>query len=48
MGVDHPPIRNESQPLGTARTILGIASFVIPVITFMPEPLLLPGFIFIR
>ena len=48
MGVDHPPIRNESKPLGTARTIVGLGSFVIPVITFMPEPLLLPGFIFIR
>ena len=48
MGVDHPRIRNESQPLGTARTILGLGSFVIPVITFMPEPLLLAGFTFIR
>mgnify|MGYP001162685121 FL=1 len=48
MGVDHPPIRNESKPLGTWRTILGLVSFIIPVITFMPEPLLLPGFIFIR
>ena len=42
MGVDHPPIRNEMKPLGTWRTILGIFSFIIPVITFMPEPLLLP------
>jgi hypothetical protein len=48
MGVDHPPIRNESQPLGRLRTVLGLASLVIPVITFMPEPLVLPGLIFIR
>lgn len=48
MGVDHPPIRNESQPLGRIRTVLGLASLVIPVITFMPEPLVLPGLIFIR
>ncbi len=39
MGVDHPPIREEGRPLDAFRTALGIASFVIPVLTFMPEPL---------
>lgn len=39
MGVDHPPIREEGRPLDVFRTALGIASFVIPVLTFMPEPL---------
>ena len=39
MGVDHPPIREEGRPLDAFRTALGIASFVIPFLTFMPEPL---------
>ena len=39
MGVDHPPIRDDGQPLGALRTALGIASFLIPIVTFMPEPL---------
>jgi membrane-associated protease RseP (regulator of RpoE activity) len=40
LGVDHPPIREERKPLGPFRTALGLAMFVIPVLTFMPEPLL--------
>lgn len=43
IGTDHPPIRDAHRPLGRARTILGILSFVIPLVTFMPEPLLLDG-----
>lgn len=39
LGVDHPPIREESQKLDAFRTALGIASFAIPILTFMPEPL---------
>ncbi|MCE9629575.1 MAG: site-2 protease family protein [Planctomycetia bacterium] len=39
MGVDHPPIRDDGRPLGALRTALGIASFLIPIVTFMPEPL---------
>jgi len=39
LGVDHPPIREEGTPLDPFRTILGIAAFLIPVLTFMPEPL---------
>lgn len=41
LGVDHPPIREERVPLGPVRTALGLAMFAIPVLTFMPEPLLL-------
>jgi membrane-associated protease RseP (regulator of RpoE activity) len=40
LGVDHPPIREERVPLGPFRTALGLAMFAIPVLTFMPEPLL--------
>jgi membrane-associated protease RseP (regulator of RpoE activity) len=39
MGVDHPPIRDEDRPLGGWRTVLGVAAFLIPLVTFMPEPL---------
>ncbi len=41
LGVDHPPIREEREPIGPLRTALGLAMFAIPVLTFMPEPLLL-------
>jgi membrane-associated protease RseP (regulator of RpoE activity) len=40
MGTDHPPIRDDGRPLGFARTLLGLASLLIPIVTFMPEPLL--------
>lgn len=39
LGVDHPPIREEGTRLDRFRTVLGIAAFLIPVLTFMPEPL---------
>ena len=42
IGADHPPIREDGRPLGAARTALGVLSFLIPVVTFMPEPLTLP------
>lgn len=41
LGTDHPPIRADGQPLGLVRTVLGVLSFLIPIVTFMPEPLLL-------
>ena len=41
IGADHPPIREDGQPLGPVRTVLGILAFLIPVLTFMPEPLAL-------
>jgi len=40
LGVDHPPIREDGSPLGAGRTVLGLVSLLIPVVTFMPEPLL--------
>jgi membrane-associated protease RseP (regulator of RpoE activity) len=39
MGVDHPPIADDGRPLGPMRTALGLAVLVIPVLTFMPEPM---------
>jgi membrane-associated protease RseP (regulator of RpoE activity) len=39
IGADHPPIREEGQPLDRFRTVLGLCSLVIPLVTFMPEPL---------
>ncbi len=41
IGVDHPPIRDDGRPLGPLRTALGLLSFLIPIVTFMPEPLAL-------
>ena len=41
LGTDHPPIRDDGRPLGLGRTLLGMASFLIPIVTFMPEPLAL-------
>ena len=41
LGTDHPPIHQEGEPLGPLRTALGVAAFLIPVVTFMPEPLVL-------
>ncbi len=39
LGVDHPPIREDRQPLDIFRMVLGVAAFAIPILTFMPEPL---------
>jgi len=39
LGVDHPPIRDADRPPGAVRTLLGLAAFLIPIVTFMPEPL---------
>ena len=39
LGVDHPPIRDEDRPPGALRTCLGLVAFLIPLLTFMPEPL---------
>ncbi len=41
LGVDHPPVYDEGPPLGPLRTALGLASLAIPVLTFMPQPLLI-------
>jgi len=42
MGAVHPPIRDEGRPLDRWRQALGLASCLIPIVTFMPEPLKLP------
>jgi len=34
MGVDHPPTRNDDEPLGWFRYALGYASFAIPLVCF--------------
>jgi membrane-associated protease RseP (regulator of RpoE activity) len=39
MGVDHPPIHDDGRPLDPLRTAAGVLSFLIPLVTFMPEPL---------
>ena len=39
IGADHPPIRDEGTRLDRFRTALGLASLLIPLVTFMPEPL---------
>ena len=39
LGVDHPPIRDDGSTLGAGRTVLGLLSLLIPLVTFMPEPL---------
>ena len=42
IGADHPPIREDGEPLGAVRTALGLLAFLIPAVTFMPEPLAMP------
>jgi membrane-associated protease RseP (regulator of RpoE activity) len=39
MGTDHPPIRDDGRPLGLVRTAAGLLALLIPIVTFMPEPL---------
>jgi len=39
IGADHPPIRDEGTRLDRFRTALGLVSLLIPLVTFMPEPL---------
>lgn len=41
MGTDHPPIRDDGRPLGALRTAVGLLAFLVPIVTFMPEPLLI-------
>lgn len=39
IGTDHPPTRDDFVRLGWPRTILGLASLLIPVFCFVPNPL---------
>jgi membrane-associated protease RseP (regulator of RpoE activity) len=38
IGTDHPKTADDDVPLGLTRTVLGYASFVIPVLCFIPQP----------
>ena len=38
IGTDHPPTADDTVPLGPTRTLLGYASFAIPVLCFIPHP----------
>jgi Zn-dependent protease len=38
IGTDHPRTADDNVPLGTARTLLGYASFAIPVLCFILNP----------
>jgi membrane-associated protease RseP (regulator of RpoE activity) len=38
IGTDHPKTADDSVPLGVTRTVLGYASFAIPVLCFIPHP----------
>jgi len=42
LGTDHPPVRDDHRGPGGVRRSLGLVSLLIPLVTFMPEPLLLP------
>lgn len=39
MGPAHPPTRDDTVPLGRARTILGLVSLSIPILCFTPIPI---------
>jgi Zn-dependent protease len=41
IGTDHPPTSDDSVPLGTARTIIGWLSLLIPVLCFAPRAILM-------
>jgi membrane-associated protease RseP (regulator of RpoE activity) len=43
MGVDHPPTKDDSQPIGPFRFCLGLASLAIPILCFTPSSLMLPN-----
>jgi membrane-associated protease RseP (regulator of RpoE activity) len=39
IGTDHPPTRDDSVRLGWFRVVLGVASLLIPVLCFAPNPI---------
>jgi len=43
IGIDHPPVV-DNQPLSTGRRILGWAAFIIFILCFSPQPLIVKGF----
>lgn len=40
LGLRHPPIADEREPLGTGRTLLALVALIMLVLCFMPVPLL--------
>ena len=38
LGIWHPPVVDEDMPLGRARTIIGIVTLLVFILTFMPLP----------
>ncbi len=43
MGIDHPPTRNDSAPLGPFRLALGFLSLAIPILCFPPQGISILG-----
>lgn len=43
LGLEHPPIRSWEAPLDPRRRLVGVVSFIIFVLTFMPQPFIFPG-----
>lgn len=41
LGTDHPPVRDDARGPGAVRRAVGLVSLLIPLVTFMPEPLVL-------
>jgi len=41
LGTDHPPVRDDARGPGVWRRVVGGVSLLIPLVTFMPEPLVL-------
>lgn len=41
LGTDHPPVRDDARGPGAVRQVVGLVALLIPLVTFMPEPLVL-------
>jgi len=41
IGLDHPPVADDAVPLGTSHRILGYASLVLFILTFIPQPVII-------
>lgn len=43
IGLDHPPTSDDTVPLGRVRTVVGLASLLIPIFCFAPVPVTITG-----
>jgi membrane-associated protease RseP (regulator of RpoE activity) len=43
IGLDHPPTSDDAVPLGRVRTVVGLASLLIPIFCFAPVPISVSG-----